>query len=99
VNSVTHPTRLFEGIDVQYVSVGSESTVVVDLDERIWVSGWNEHGNLATGDRVDQSRPVLVAGAPVVAPALHPELENSTSAYRTVVAAGGAHLLAIKIPM
>ncbi len=43
---------------VKRVKSGSEASYVVTQDDELYVWGWNEHGNLATGDKEDRHSPV-----------------------------------------
>jgi len=90
--TVLEPTRLFEGQKIESVSCGSESTVVVDESGNIWCCGWNEHGNLSTGSNQDSLALTRVVGAPMSTTPGYP------SESRVCVAAGGAHVLAMKVP-
>ena len=83
------PTPLPRDVRIHSFSCGSESLVVVDTNQRLWGCGWNEHGNLGTGNNVDLLRLKPVTGARIVAPP--PTLE----CQEILLAAGGAHVLAM----
>lgn len=87
--SVPRPQRLFANLPVREISCGSESTVVVDADDQIWTTGWNEHGNLAQNCTTDTNMLRLVVGATVTTP-----YEDET---KLSVVAGGGHMLAMRI--
>lgn len=84
------PVRLFSGITIKSMSCGSESTVVVDESGSVLSCGWNEHGNLGNGSTLDGSILVEVEGSPIT---VTPEYGSDTEIQ---VAAGGAHLLAMR---
>jgi len=85
------PTRLFSSHSVQSIACGSECTVVVDDMDQIWSCGWNEHGNLATGDTSDTFLLKKITGTPITTT---PGYSDDT---RFSIAAGGAHLLAMRV--
>lgn len=85
--NVLSPMRILSACDVSMIACGSECTMAVDNDNRIWGCGWNEHGNLATHDTDDQLIPGLTKGARAVAP---PGLQDGS----VTIAVGGAHYLA-----
>lgn len=85
------PRRLFESHRISSITCGSESTVVLDRDDALWACGWNEHGNLATGNDKDSLQLTKAVGARIVRAPGYPE--NSV----TCIAAGGGHLLAMKV--
>jgi alpha-tubulin suppressor-like RCC1 family protein len=87
VESVPTPRRIFVDKELQSVACSSESTIVLDKEGRLFGCGWNEHGNLATGDISDKLELHAMMGEKVVGP---PGLENPT----IMIAAGGAHILA-----
>lgn len=88
----SNPVRLFESHAVRAVACGSESTAFVDGGDAVWSSGWNEHGNLSAGDGEDRSVPTKATGARITrAPG------DAGAPYRTCIAAGGAHLLVMKV--
>ncbi|GKY94634.1 hypothetical protein MPSEU_000428900 [Mayamaea pseudoterrestris] len=84
--SFKYPTQIFKNTKSVKVVCGSESTVLVDERGLVWVCGWNEHGNLATGDATDRSRLAQIALTPVMTT---PGYEDTS----LQVAVGGAHLL------
>jgi len=47
------PTEIFPDKEIRYVRCGSESTMIIDAKDQVWGCGWNEHGNLGTGDQDD----------------------------------------------
>jgi alpha-tubulin suppressor-like RCC1 family protein/cation transport regulator ChaC len=80
------PVELFPQVNAVQVRCGSEFTVLVDDKDAIWCCGWNEHGNLSTGNTDEQAELAAAVGASVTA----------TPGYQSTslcVAAGGAHLL------
>jgi alpha-tubulin suppressor-like RCC1 family protein len=92
--AVGAPTRLFGALTEEIVSVtcGSESSIIVDCANKIWSCGWNEHGNLGSGSAHDAVRELTeVSGAPVTT------TPGYTGAVRLAVAAGGAHMLAMRV--
>lgn len=75
---------------ISAVVCGSESTMVVDRNGKIWGCGWNEHGNIGTGHIMDTSFITPSTGARPVVPA--PSGGNS----EVLLAAGGAHVIALR---
>jgi alpha-tubulin suppressor-like RCC1 family protein len=99
-DDVRLPRRLFETHDVQSIDCGSEFTAVACANDRVWSCGWNEHGNLATGDSRDRFELVPAAGVslggasstpPIGRPPSYPE----NSPLR--LAAGGSHLVVMRV--
>ncbi len=90
--NVSTPIRLFGLHKVQSVACGSESTIVVDAAGDNWSCGWNEHGNLASGGNKDLYALSKVIGAPITTTPGYPRECHVT------IAAGGAHVLAMKVP-
>jgi alpha-tubulin suppressor-like RCC1 family protein/cation transport regulator ChaC len=99
-DDVRLPRRLFETHNVQSIDCGSEFTAVVCANDSVWSCGWNEHGNLATGDSRDRFELVPAAGVslggasstpPIGRPPSYPE----NSPVR--VAAGGSHLVVMRV--
>jgi alpha-tubulin suppressor-like RCC1 family protein len=91
---VLQPTRLYSTLEtVVSVACGSEFTVVVDKNDSLWACGWNEHGNLGTGTAQESSFELgrITGGAPIV------KTPGNSKESRLCVAAGGAHVLAIKV--
>ena len=86
--NISTPIQLFKEMNVQSMACGSESTMLLDTNDGIWACGWNEHGNLALGDSSDVSSLSKTVGARIVGP--------NGSGTRTILAAGGAHVLACK---
>jgi hypothetical protein len=89
---VTRPRLLFKDHSVVSLDCGSESTILVDAEDRIWSCGWNEHGNLADGSTEDAHQLTRAIGASVP---LTPGTPEDTSRLR--VAAGGAHVIAMRV--
>ena len=92
---ISTPRRLLNSVngnDIRLVSCGSEWSMVVDSTDAIWCCGWNEHGNLATGDSADCLHLVKIGGSPITTTPGY-DLEN----VRITVAAGGAHFLAMNV--
>jgi alpha-tubulin suppressor-like RCC1 family protein len=87
---VPSPKELFADKNLATVACSSESTVVVDIDGRIWGCGWNEHGNLGARSQEDKYELTLMLGARVVGP---PGVHDGT----ITIAAGGAHFFAAKV--
>ena len=88
---VASPTQLAKRLpSILSFSCGAESTMWVDESGKIHGCGWNEHGNLGTGDDLDSLTPRLATGARIVtSPLLHGIGEYN-------VAAGGAHVIATR---
>ena len=85
--SCIEPTRIPLKFEPLKFVCGSESTVFVDDKDCLWCSGWNEHGNLASGNAKDRFDVTRASGAPIVTtPGYH--------GTKLRVAVGGAHLLA-----
>jgi alpha-tubulin suppressor-like RCC1 family protein len=85
-------------ISIQTASCGAESSHVLDVNDIIYSTGWNEHGNLAIGRAkgVDSEHEccrswVASSGARVVAP---PSI--GTRERRMLFAAGGAHIITMQ---
>ena len=87
---VFSPSPLPKTPSISSLSCGSESTMVVDTSGRLWGCGWNEHGNLGTADDNDSLTLQPVTGARIVAPL------PSDGTGDTLLAAGGAHVLATR---
>lgn len=94
VESVAKPQLLFTDhtAGIESLNCGSESTVLIDNENRIWSCGWNEHGNLANESTDDSHQLTLAVGAPIT---LTPGYPEETS--RLMIAVGGAHVLAMKV--
>ena len=69
---------------------GAESVMVMNKDGEIYGCGWNEHGNLATGDNQDVASFTKISGAKIrnFAMPLQQKQRNEI-----LLAAGGAHFL------
>jgi alpha-tubulin suppressor-like RCC1 family protein len=69
---------------------------VADTAGNLWSCGWNEHGNLANGgDKDSYLVPYALSraiGAPITTTPGYPR------ECHVAIAAGGAHLLAMKVP-
>lgn len=76
---------------IEAFDCGSESTIVLDAEGNIFQTGWNEHGNLGIGTNKDVCEFTQVVGAAPLAP------PPSTGRGKILIAAGGAHCLAIKL--
>lgn len=72
------------------VCCGAESSLVIDKDENIYCTGWNEHGNLAANLADCCHTWQLATGAKVVAP---PTMTNR----KLLAASGGAHTIIMKV--
>lgn len=88
--NVATPTILPTISSIVSFSCGSESTVIADHQNKVWGCGWNEHGNLGTGDDKDRLEFRPAVGARVVAP--------TCDTGNVLVAAGGGHVLAVRTP-
>jgi len=87
-NSQEHePIELFTDKKIRSIQCGSESTMVIDTDGQLLGCGWNEHGNLGTGDQEDSFILSLTLGAKGVTP---PDTMQKTDMS---LAVGGAHYL------
>ena len=85
------PTRLFTKLNgLKSVCCGSESTMILDKSGVISGCGWNEHGNLGIGNNRDILEATTMVGARVVAP------PPTYGERRILMAAGGAHFLAVQ---
>ena len=94
-STVTTPQTIFDGTAnklLQDVACSSESTIVIDTKGKIYGCGWNEHGNLGTGNVDDQLVLHPTIGEKVVGPPT-PTLKTPEIA----IAAGGAHFLAMVV--
>jgi alpha-tubulin suppressor-like RCC1 family protein len=78
--TVRFPRRLFESHNVQSLGCGSEFTAVVDDSGKVWSCGWNEHGNLATGDAADRCS--LAPAVPLASFGLRPTPRTQPPALR-----------------
>jgi alpha-tubulin suppressor-like RCC1 family protein len=99
-DDVRLPRRLFETHDVQSIDCGSEFTAVVCANDRVWSCGWNEHGNLATGDCRDRFELVSAAGMSVGGTSSAPPIGRPPSYPENSpvrVAAGGSHLVVMRV--
>ncbi|CDF41037.1 unnamed protein product [Chondrus crispus] len=64
----------FEGVAVKQAACGGGHTAVVLADNRLFVFGYSQYGQLGLGDRTDMSDPTqvfLIAPAQTAAPPLH----------------------------
>jgi alpha-tubulin suppressor-like RCC1 family protein/cation transport regulator ChaC len=87
--NIERPTLLFASLELQSIACGSESTIAIDADGKtLWSCGWNDHGNVGTGDSNDCYKLTKMKGAPLVTT---PGYDTNTSSV--YVAAGGAHVL------
>lgn len=43
---------------VQSLSCGGDHSLLLDAGGAVWASGWNEHGQLGTGDSKNRYQPV-----------------------------------------
>jgi len=57
-NCLFTPIPILKEVKVKRIKSGSEASYVVTQDDEIYVWGWNEHGNLAIGDKEDRHAPV-----------------------------------------
>jgi alpha-tubulin suppressor-like RCC1 family protein len=99
-DDVLLPRRMFETHNVQWIECGSEFTAVVCANDRVWSCGWNEHGNLATGDSRDRVELVPAIGVSLGGFTASPQIGRpppypQSSPVR--VAAGGSHLVAMRV--
>lgn len=75
------------------VCCGGESIMASNIDGDIYGCGWNEHGNLSTGNADDVQEFTEIEGAhKICAPPPHDVKSISTN---VIMAAGGAHFLAM----
>lgn len=75
---------------IESACCGAESSHVLDSSQRIYSTGWNEHGNLGVGlnnGKNDTLQWKRVSGASIVAP---PAEKNDKT---KLLASGGAHLI------
>jgi len=79
--------ELFTDRKIRSIQCGSESTMVIDTDGQLLGCGWNEHGNLGTGNQEDSFTLSLTMGAKSVTP---PDIMQKTG---ITLAVGGAHYL------
>lgn len=99
-DDVRLPRRLFETHDVQSIECGSEFTVAVCANDSVWSCGWNEHGNLATGDSRDRLDLVPAGGISMGGFSAPPQVGRPPSYPEDSpvrVAAGGSHLVAMRV--
>eukprot|EP00980_Cylindrotheca_fusiformis_P007349 scaffold1525_cov142-Cylindrotheca_fusiformis.AAC.149 len=90
-SSEPFPKRLFANRQLSFVSCGSEFTIAIEAESnRILGCGWNEHGNIATGNQDDHLELTETQGTNVYGP---PGLHDGDLR----VAAGGAHFFATRI--
>ena len=92
--SVDEPQLLHKDVDgnpIDAFACGSESTMVLDTNGNVYQSGWNEHGNLGIGTNEDVCCFAKVRGARATAP------PPSDGRGKILIAAGGAHCLAVKL--
>jgi len=80
------PIELFSDQKIKSVRCGSESTMAIDDEGQVWGCGWNEHGNLGTGNQEDAFHLSRNRGAETCTP---PDVQNSEIA----LAVGGAHYI------
>ena len=92
-SSVPVPTRL-PVTDVQTVSCGSEFTVAVDTNGKLWSCGWNEHGNLGYAAAEISTTWQSLSHPPLVQP---PGTHVDDGEYSICLAAGGSHFLAARV--
>ena len=97
---VAIPHKLKTEHPIQSACCGAESSHIMDTNGNIYSTGWNEHGNLATGcqaPKEDMSMEwVLTSGVRVVAPP--PSSGNAKKEKKQLLfAAGGAHFITVAI--
>eukprot|EP00559_Dactyliosolen_fragilissimus_P006808 CAMPEP_0184870952 /NCGR_PEP_ID=MMETSP0580-20130426/39340_1 /TAXON_ID=1118495 /ORGANISM="Dactyliosolen fragilissimus" /LENGTH=735 /DNA_ID=CAMNT_0027373351 /DNA_START=173 /DNA_END=2377 /DNA_ORIENTATION=- len=76
------------GRKIKSFSCGAESSMLVDESGKIWGCGWNDHGNISTGDNSDVYEMTEIVGTTM----RNPKLDQSYNS-EIIVAAGGAHFL------
>lgn len=81
----------FDGVPIRSISCGSECTMILDHNNVVRGTGWNEHGNLGVGSTKDIISPTELAGARITAP---PPWDGKGE---IIMAAGGAHFLVMKV--
>lgn len=77
-------------LEITEVWCGSEFTVVMDSNNRLWFSGWNEHGNAGNGMKV--STPTITRTWTKITMDNDEQVEL-ISPWTESVACGGAHVL------
>lgn len=80
------PIEIFSDKRMKSVQCGSESTMIIDVEDQLWGCGWNEHGNLGTGDQEDSFTLSKTQGVKLCTP---PGIRGSEIA----LAVGGAHYI------
>ena len=93
--NIDEPQLLHKDVDgnpIEAFDCGSESTMILDTDGNIYQTGWNEHGNLGIGTNKDVCEFAKVIGAKAAAAP-----PPSDGRGKTLIAAGGAHCLVIKL--
>ena len=74
-----------ESSNISSVCCGSEHSLALTRDGKLYSFGWNEHGSCGSGDEVDQPKPRMV-----VAPTLVVDGENSRGHW-SMIGAGYGH--------
>ena len=82
-----------QGKIIKNTTCGAESIMLQDEDGQIYGSGWNEHGNLSTGDAVNVQEIRKLSGD--VRRGV-PDLLDNGDNRNLILAAGGAHFLLMR---
>eukprot|EP00347_Sterkiella_histriomuscorum_P013418 403364780 len=53
-----------ENLNIQDVYAQSEAFIIKTKENQLYSWGWNEHGNLALGDKIDRHEPTLIENLP-----------------------------------
>jgi len=86
-------TRIGEK-DIFDVCCGGESIMALTADRDIYGCGWNEHGNLSTGNTDDMQEFTKIEGIHRICSP--PPNDTSSRKKNVIMAAGGAHFLAMQ---
>ena len=86
-----HP---LQGKVIRNFSCGAESIMMQDEDGQIYGSGWNEHGNLSTGDAVNVGEIRKINGS--VRKGIPHLFDTNEENRNLILAAGGAHFLLMR---
>lgn len=87
------PLKLPQGNRIKEIWTGSEYTIALDNNNRLWSCGWNEHGNL--GSAIDSDTEGKVTNCQSWSPV---RLQDGNhlhlkSPWTESVACGGAHVI------
>lgn len=84
---------LIGGKAIHDVCCGGESIMGLNKDGYIYGCGWNEHGNLSTGNADDMQEFTEIEGAHRIC--TPPPHHDKSTESKIIMAAGGAHFLAM----